>query len=397
MAKRTMPKQKPHRSIQSVGTPKEFILAAARKLGIKEFVFDLAADAHNAICPEFYDESDDALDPSVSWNQYDRWSWLNPPFGKIGPWVKKACDEATNGAHVAVLAPASVGANWWKKYVDRIARILFLNGRITFVGHQIPYPKDCALLLYGPNEQLGTEVWSWQDELTEEEKQMAKKRIGKAKTFWKPTTKAGKKAAAKAPKVRAIREGKKRGRPKKRETVGDVIRQQEAARVTTFTPNAPASVSSIPEPSAVDLGPVIVPDPESSQKLLKELAQLNDRALDAQARYAALKEATKNAKERYDDLAEQVITRLRQATHASDLPLFADVEKREQDQKAMEAGAQAIPQTDADVAAEGRTAVAGLPEAHEPMPGEESIGPAAPDAPTGTPEPSLAVPEDCPF
>jgi hypothetical protein len=36
-----------------------------------------------------------------------------------------------------------------------------LNGRITFVGETMPYPKDCCLLVYGPDVAPGYDVWSW--------------------------------------------------------------------------------------------------------------------------------------------------------------------------------------------------------------------------------------------
>jgi hypothetical protein len=56
---------------------------------------------------------------------------------------------------------AGVGSNWWRDHVHDKARVLLLNGRITFVGETHGYPKDCCLLLYGPSVEPGYEVWSW--------------------------------------------------------------------------------------------------------------------------------------------------------------------------------------------------------------------------------------------
>ena len=83
---------------------------------------------------------------------------------------------------------------------------------------------------------------------------------------------------------------------------------------------------------------IALPQADRALALLAELGILNDQALDAQQRYLDLKDRTKTAKETYDRLAELVLTRLQQATHASDLPLF----DREADQIRMEAGPEAI-------------------------------------------------------
>jgi hypothetical protein len=95
---------------------------------------------------------------------FDGWNWLNPPFSDLRTWVQKALEESRQGAHTAMLVPAGVGANWWRDWVHTKARVLLLNGRITFVGHNQPYPKDCALLLYEPNVIPAYETWTWMDE-----------------------------------------------------------------------------------------------------------------------------------------------------------------------------------------------------------------------------------------
>lgn len=154
----TMPKQKPGRSKQDYGTPIEFLDAVMAKLGISEFDIDLAASADNAVASLFYDKEQNSL--VQPWDIGTGWNWLNPEFANIGPWVARALYHARNyGTKTAVLIPASVGANWWRDFVHDKCRVLFLNGRIHFVGCDDPYPKDCALLLYG--EAPGYDVWSW--------------------------------------------------------------------------------------------------------------------------------------------------------------------------------------------------------------------------------------------
>jgi phage N-6-adenine-methyltransferase len=156
-----MPIQKPGRSKQDYQTPPEFLAAVKKRLHTNVFGWDLAASKENTAC-EFgwYDEEQDSL--KQNWHEIQNgWMWLNPPFSNIAPWVYKASDEAWKGAFIAMLVPASVGANWWRDFVHDDAHVLFLNGRLTFVGAEGPYPKDCALLLYQPAIQGGYDTWNW--------------------------------------------------------------------------------------------------------------------------------------------------------------------------------------------------------------------------------------------
>ena len=163
-----MPEQKPGRSKQDYGTPPEFLAAVKKRLFIKDFIVDVAASEENTVCPwRYYDEIDNGL--NQSWAVYkspysvipNGWAWCNPPYSDIQPWLSKAIYESKQGANTAVLIPASVGANWWREYVEPFAYQVFLNGRLTFVGETKPYPKDCALLLYTPFGFRGNEVWNW--------------------------------------------------------------------------------------------------------------------------------------------------------------------------------------------------------------------------------------------
>lgn len=183
----TMPRQKPGRSRQDYGTPWEFLNRVKDLLQISHFSLDLAATRANSKGSgtrgtwdnRYYDIEYDSLKRVGDWmtgeGPYD-WAWLNPPFGNIAPWVKKAWHESGMGAQIAVLVPASVGSNWWRDWVHMKAEVIFLNGRITFEGETAPFPKDCALLLYGRHRDSGDwnraddgrrmcySVWNWKTE-----------------------------------------------------------------------------------------------------------------------------------------------------------------------------------------------------------------------------------------
>lgn len=154
------PAQKPGRSRQDYGTPPAFLEAVKKRLNIQDFEIDLAASRANRVTELYIDAELDALEV-FTWRTGLGWHWLNPPYANIGPWVQRAWEEwnGSTSTATAVLIPAAVGANWWREWVHDKARVLFLNPRLTFVGCKDPYPKDCALLLYG--QPSGYEVWTW--------------------------------------------------------------------------------------------------------------------------------------------------------------------------------------------------------------------------------------------
>lgn len=158
-----MPVQKPHRSKQDYQTPPELLEAIKFRLCIEDFDIDVAASKENAIAPYYLslEEGRDAL--INSWQvpePTNGWAWCNPPYSDIAPWIDKAAYEARKGAYVAMLIPASVGSNWWA-LASSFCYQLFLSPRITFVGCDTPYPKDCALLIFTPMGLTGNQVWRW--------------------------------------------------------------------------------------------------------------------------------------------------------------------------------------------------------------------------------------------
>lgn len=158
-----MPKQRPGRSKQNYATPWEFVHRVETRLGIARFQHDFAADVTNSKGITHFDIKANALSlPSLEWRWSvgpTGWGWLNPPYANIEPWAQM-CYETylKHGTRIALLVPASVGSNWFRDYVFGAAKVLALNGRISFDGIA-PYPKDCMLCLYG--EKAGFDVWNW--------------------------------------------------------------------------------------------------------------------------------------------------------------------------------------------------------------------------------------------
>jgi phage N-6-adenine-methyltransferase len=147
---RKMPKQKPHRSVQDVGTPDWFIADVEKAYG--KIVLDVAASERNHVCDQWLGVDDNSL--SMPFWKANGLIWCNPPYEKIAPWVELAKKSAARGYRVAVLVPASVGTVWWAKHVDGDALCVFIRPRLIFKGHLTPYPKDLALLIY--DQQIPT-------------------------------------------------------------------------------------------------------------------------------------------------------------------------------------------------------------------------------------------------
>lgn len=143
-------------SRQDYETPVDFITAVESRFGIINV--DLAASKENTKGQIWIDEQRDSL--TVDWSGLRGNLWLNPPFSNIGPWANKCSEESKRGCKILFLTPASVGSNWFSQHVFGQAHILFLNGRITFVGADDPYPKDCMLSCFGLGTP-GCEVWRW--------------------------------------------------------------------------------------------------------------------------------------------------------------------------------------------------------------------------------------------
>lgn len=143
------------RSKQDYATPPECLAWFEGLYG--RIVADLAAHADNAVADLYFDEAADSL--AQDWAALvaelgpSEWLWLNPPFARIAPWAAKCAASVARkpggftDRGIALLVPASVGANWWAEHVDGKADVKFLRPRMSFDGIG-PFPKDIALCFY---------------------------------------------------------------------------------------------------------------------------------------------------------------------------------------------------------------------------------------------------------
>lgn len=163
---RKMPAQKPGKSKQDYRTPRVFLDAVERKFGT--ITIDLASKREDRVVAAYISPMRDSL--KVRWKVPTGVGWLNPPFDNIGLWSRKCCVESLDLLDqnaIVMLTPASIGSDWFDKYVWGRARVYALKGRITFVGETAGYPKDLMISLYTrvPPKENRLEIWDWRNDV----------------------------------------------------------------------------------------------------------------------------------------------------------------------------------------------------------------------------------------
>ncbi len=127
------------------GTPPEFFEKLNKKF---KFTLDPCCTTTTAKCDKHYTREDDGL--SKSWE--NEVVFVNPPYGDIGKWVKKAYDESNqNNATVVMLIPSRTDTKYWHDYVMQSNAIYFIKGRLKFTNgndkqNAAPFPS--ALVVF---------------------------------------------------------------------------------------------------------------------------------------------------------------------------------------------------------------------------------------------------------
>jgi hypothetical protein len=85
-----------------------------------------------------------------AWNVPKTIVFCNPPYGRsVRFWVQKANSEAALGTEVLMLLASRTDTRWFHDAM-RVARsILFIEGRLTFLGASDPAPFPSVVLYYG--------------------------------------------------------------------------------------------------------------------------------------------------------------------------------------------------------------------------------------------------------
>lgn len=121
------------------------------------FDVDVCADDSNRKCPTYFGAGGISTDGlKAEWHlPSPRRCFMNPPYsrGTQEKWVRKAYEESQQGCTVVCLLPSRTGNTVWQRYVSpKAAEVLFLKGRIKFVGADSWAPFDSAIAVFKPGE-----------------------------------------------------------------------------------------------------------------------------------------------------------------------------------------------------------------------------------------------------
>ncbi len=148
---------------QDYTTPPELVQYFARSNGV-ELILDLASSDENHRCPYYLTEAMDlGLAPSradwarelltnaaiINMPPHLAAAWLNPPFKRCGAFMERAKLAADQGAKIITLTLASLGTDWYRKWVKPYALSLILEERVRFLGQPDDYPKELMVSFYG--------------------------------------------------------------------------------------------------------------------------------------------------------------------------------------------------------------------------------------------------------
>lgn len=113
----------------------------------KEFHFDFdgACTRENCLCTHgaFVGEFD-PLSWTPTWNRV----WLNPPYSKIGAFMKKAYEESLKGAIVVCLIPSRTDTKYFHDYCMKAHEIRFIKGRLKFSDGKGSAPFPSCIVIF---------------------------------------------------------------------------------------------------------------------------------------------------------------------------------------------------------------------------------------------------------
>ena len=89
-------------------------------------------------CPITWKEGDpDGL--SIRWGTS---TFVNPPYSNVAKWIKKAFDESMKGNTVVMLINAITDTVAFHTYINGIADVRFIRGRVSFIDPSNPDKKQ---------------------------------------------------------------------------------------------------------------------------------------------------------------------------------------------------------------------------------------------------------------
>ena len=123
-------------------TPAEFFEALNNEF---RFNLDVCASSENHKTEHYFDQNDDGL--SKNWGGFR--VFCNPPYSKIGEWVKKAYYESFKpNTLIVLLIPARTDTKYFQQYIYNRSEIRFVKGRLKFGNSKNAAPFPSMVVIY---------------------------------------------------------------------------------------------------------------------------------------------------------------------------------------------------------------------------------------------------------
>jgi phage N-6-adenine-methyltransferase len=147
------------------GTPPDFYYKLCLQLqasGGKIPDVDVCATEDNTKAPLFITPEMDAL--TTDWDILGPGTvcFMNPPYSRVKEFCAKAVEQAeTRNCIVIGLVAARPDTDWWWDWALEAKRIIFLHGRIKFIGAKSGAPFPSAVLVWSPTKyhDLHPPIW----------------------------------------------------------------------------------------------------------------------------------------------------------------------------------------------------------------------------------------------
>lgn len=119
------------------------------------FTLDPCADETNHKCERYFSKQQNGMEQSWSGETV----FCNPPYGRsIDKWIRKAVQEAKDGAVVVMLIPARTDTKWFHELVFPFGHIRFVKGRLKFGEQKNSAPFPSMVVVYTQGTVIGREV-----------------------------------------------------------------------------------------------------------------------------------------------------------------------------------------------------------------------------------------------
>jgi hypothetical protein len=124
---------------QEYGTPP----AVFKRFGTR-CTLDVCATKGKALCTDFILKALDGL--TQEWHGV---VWMNPPYGNLMPWCRKAYEYALAGGTVIALLPVWSDAPWFHDFVP-FGKITLLRGKLSYIGRSGVAPFASMIVEWNP-------------------------------------------------------------------------------------------------------------------------------------------------------------------------------------------------------------------------------------------------------